>query len=226
MKTVVFSLGGSVINPGQISRSYLASFAALIDKNVNKYKFVIVCGGGALARQYIQACPDLGLTEGEKDQMGILATWMNAKLLQLYLKSHTGPNLPKSIDLLLEQFQKYPVVVCGGFLPAIKTDEDAAIIADLIGAGMIINITDVDGIYDKDPKKHKDAKRIDQMTYNEFFDQFKTMDIGAGSKMPFTLLATKVAERSNIPIIVCSKEIEVLNRVLAGESVGTTIKRT
>ncbi len=220
---ITLSLGGSIINPGQIDVSFLDQFSTAIHQLIPKYKFMIVCGGGKVARDYIGALPK-GLSEGERDYMGIAATWLNAKLLSYYFKEHSAPVLPNTVEELMQQFQHYDIGLSGGFLPAVKTDEDAAIVADLFGSPILINITNVDGIYDKDPRKHSDAKKYDNLTYNEFYEIVSPLSLGAGSNAPFTLIAAKICERSNIRIIICPKDIAKIKDAIEGKNVGTVIQ--
>jgi uridylate kinase len=202
---ITFSLGGSTINPGEIDKKFLKKFSKMIIEYLSEHQFLIVCGGGKVARQYIEALPD-GLTEGERDYMGIAATWLNAQLLTYYFKGHTSPILPNTVKELTKQLQTYDIGLSGGFLPAVKTDEDAAILADLYGSPLLINITDVDGIYDKDPRKFPDAKKFNQLSYSQFYEIVSPLSLGAGSNAPFTLIAAKICERSNIRIIICSRD--------------------
>src|SRR5271169_3182124 len=82
MKEVkVISLGGSLIVPEKIDIPFLKEFKRIINKNKSKYKFIIVCGGGTVARKYISALEDLGLNEKFQDFSGISATRMNARFI-------------------------------------------------------------------------------------------------------------------------------------------------
>ena len=224
MKPVItFSLGGSIINPGQIDVNFLEKFAKVIKELIPQYKFMIVCGGGKVARDYIHALPQ-GLTEGERDYMGIAATWLNAELLTYYFKGVTAAILPKTVEDLMQQLQHFDVGLSGGFLPAVKTDEDAAIVADLFGSPILINVTNVDGIYDKYPKNNPDAKKFLKLSYNEFYEVISPLSLGAGSNAPFTLIAAKICERSNIRIIICPKEIDKIQQAIEGVNTGTVIQ--
>lgn len=223
---IVISLGGSVINPGTIDKPFLKEFTSLIGEMVEKgHKFGIVCGGGAISRQYIAALPER-LAEGQKDMIGIEPTWLNARLIAVYLRELCSQVLPRQFDQLIAQLEQYDVAICGGFLPALKTDEDAAIVADYFGAKSLLNITNVDGVYDRDPTKFPDAKRFDKLTYKEFFDLFWKEGIGAGAKAPFTLIATKIAERAKIPIVVLSNDLDRIRKAIEDPfalNVGTII---
>jgi uridylate kinase len=226
MKPVItLSLGGSIINPGEIDVNFLKEFAKVIQELLPKYKFMIVCGGGKVARDYIHALPQ-GLTEGERDYMGITATWLNAELLSYYFKGFTSPVLPKTVEELRQQMQHFDIGLSGGFLPALKTDEDAAIVADLFASPILVNVTNVDGIYDKDPRKYPDAKKFTELSYREFYEVISPLSLAAGSNAPFTLIAAKICERSNMRIIICPKEIAKIKKAIEGVNVGTTIQNS
>ena len=220
---ITISLGGSIINPGKIDKQFLENFAKMIKESLPKYKFIIVCGGGKVARQYIEGLPT-GLTEGERDYMGIAATWLNAQLLTYYFKGHCSPILPQTMIDMSEQIRQYDVGISGGFLPAVRTDEDAAILADLYGSPMLINVTNVDGIYDKDPQKFSDAQKYSKLTYNQFYEIVSPLSLGAGSNAPFTLIAAKICERSNIRIVVTPKKVLEIKAAIEGKDVGTIIQ--
>jgi len=224
MKSVItLSLGGSIINPGEIDNQFLEEFSTAIKELVPHHKFIIVCGGGKVARQYISGLPS-GLTEGERDYMGIAATWLNAQLLTFYFKGFCSPILPHTVKDLTEQLQEYDIGISGGFLPAVKTDEDAAILADLYGSPILINVTNVDGIYDNDPQQYPGAKKYDRLTYNEFYEIVSPLSLGAGSNAPFTFIAAKISERSNIRIIICDNDVMKIQNAIKGKNVGTTIQ--
>lgn len=223
-ETIVISLGGSVINPGEIDKNFLYEFSNLIKDEVKLgRKFVIVCGGGSVSRKYIGALPE-SISEASKDIIGIIPTWLNAQLLSYYFKDLTPPiiGLP-TFKEVIENQKSYSVALCGGLLPGIKTDEDAAIFADYFNASCLINITNVDGVYNKDPNKFEDAKKYDVLTYKEFFELIGSVSIGAGSNAPFTFFAAKISERSKIPIIVVSKDILSIKKALYDEPIGTKI---
>lgn len=221
--TITISLGGSIINPGEIDNQFLSDFSKMIIKLLPEFKFVIVCGGGKVARQYIKGLPD-GLTEGERDYMGIAATWLNAQLLTYYFKGYCSPILPSTVKDLTKQMQTYDIGLSGGFLPAVKTDEDAAILADLYGSPILINVTNVDGIYDKDPQKHSDAKKYEKLSYKQFYEVVSPLSLGAGSNAPFTLIAAKICQRSNMKIIICPKEVKKIQDAIKGQNVGSIIQ--
>lgn len=224
-EVITISLGGSIINPGTIDRPFLEEFQKLIlsDMNSNPHRrYIIICGGGRVARDYIQASPP-DLPPGQRDLLGIAPTWVNAQLVAAWFHGHAPTSPPQDFYTFVDQIKHYRVLVGGGFLPAIKTDEDAAIIADYFNSPILINVTNVDGVYDKDPRRHPEATKFDHMTYQEFIQFVSPVDAGPGASAPFTLIATKIAERSGCRLLVVSKDIEAIAATLQGQNVGTEI---
>jgi uridylate kinase len=128
------------------------------------------------------------------------------------------------VEDLMQQLAHYDVGLSGGFLPAVKTDEDAAVVADLFGSPILINVTNVDGIYNKDPRIHSDAEKLPKLTYKEFYEIINPLSLDAGSNAPFTLIAAKICERSNMRIIICPKDIDKIEAAINGLNSGTIIQ--
>ena len=222
---ITISLGGSIINPGTIDELFIRQFTELIINNLHDFpnrRIVIICGGGQMARDYIGAAPSL-LPSGQLDKLGIMPTWVNAQLLTAWFHGYAPSTPSQDFYQFVEQITRYRVLIGGGFLPAIKTDEDAAIFADYFGSPFLINITNVDGVYNADPRVDPEAKIIPSMTYNEFFALISSNKVGPGASAPFTLIAAKIAERSNRQILIVSKDIDNIASTLRGENKGTII---
>ena len=225
-KIITISLGGSIINPGEIDKVFLSQFRDAILDHINETgdKFVIICGGGKVARDYIEAGPD-SLPPGQADLLGISATWTNAQLVASWFHGYTPTKPSQEFYRFVNQMDKdeYPILVGGGFLPAIKTDEDAAICADYFNSPYLLNITNVDGVYNADPNKDPKATKFDHLTYTEFIDFIQHEDVGPGASAPFTLVATKIAERSGCRLLIVKKDIQVIKKAIQGRNVGTEI---
>ena len=223
---ITLSLGGSIINPGIIDVQFLKDFRDLILEEIissnDQLRFIIVCGGGVIARQYIEARPP-DLPQGQIDYLGIMPTWVNAQLITAWFHNYCAPIPSQEFNKFLDHVQLYPVTVSGGFLPALKTDEDAAIVADYFGSPYLINITNVNGIYDTDPKKNIHAKKIDFLTYQEFYTMFSEHSIGPGASSPFTIASAKICERSNCRIFVVNKDILAIKKAIHGVCTGTEV---
>lgn len=223
---ITISIGGSIINPGEIDKPFLQEFRNLvidfIEKSKGLKKLIILCGGGATAREYIKAAPP-DLPPGQKDYLGIAPTWINAQLLTAWLHEYCAPIPSQDFRQFLNHVQLFPVAIAGGFLPALKTDEDSAILADYFGSPYLINVTNVDGVYNKDPNMHKEAKKFKYLSYNEFYKMFGGRTTAPGASAPFTEVAVTICERSKMKIFVIGKDINAIKDAIDGKCFGTEI---
>ena len=112
-KVVVLSLGGSLIIPNEIDFKFLKEFKKTILKNTRKYKFVIVCGGGSIARKYISALKMLNINEKLQNFSGISATRMNARFMSYLFNINPEKGIPHKIRQLKKYVRKQDVVFCG-----------------------------------------------------------------------------------------------------------------
>jgi uridylate kinase len=220
MKKVVISLGGSVIVPDKVDNNFLKKFKSLI-KKYPKNKFVIICGGGKLARNLQKEAKKLEkTTDKDLDWLGIYATRINALTLKNVLnikgKIITNPN--DKIEF------KENVLVGGGWKPGFSTDYDAVLIAKNIGADILINMTNVDYVYDKDPKL-KDAKPIKEVKWKEL-RKIVGNKWEPGLNMPFDPIASKEAEKLKMKVIIIGNDLKNLGNVLNGKKFnGTSIQK-
>jgi uridylate kinase len=188
---------------------------------------VIVVGGGNIFRG-LQGS-ERGIERATGDYMGMLATVINALALQDALEKHsvtTRVLSAISMTAICEPFirrravrhlEKGRVVIfaAGTGNPYFSTDTAAALRANEINAEVVLKATKVDGIYDKDPKKHADAKRYTTIPYSEALEKrLKVMDAAA-----FAL-----CQDNKMPIIVFDffKPHNLL-RVVKGETIGTLV---
>ncbi len=209
----VISLGGSVINPGKIDIDFLKKFKEIIIEKSKEHQFIIVCGGGSIAREYISAGREFKLNNYKLDVLGIRATELNAELVSSIL----GVKRSKTIEEL-----SGTISVTNGLFPGITSDFDTAIIAEKVGADVIINISNVKGIYDKDPRKNKDAKLIKKLSIDELIKMANEFELGVGTNFVFDLAAAKIAKRSNIKIIFI-KGVDNLRNILEGKNFEGTV---
>src|SRR3989344_3815474 len=97
MKAMVISLGGSVIIPEEVNYPFLDKFKDTLRKSYPKCKFVIVCGGGSIARKYISALKKEGKPLKEQSMAGIRATRMNARFLMQFFGKEANDTLSKNM---------------------------------------------------------------------------------------------------------------------------------
>ena len=228
MKRVVAAVGGSVLVPA-LEENRLKEWAdTLIRLSTKGIQVLAVVGGGGEARRYINACRALSLDEASSDEIGIMVTRINAALLIGALKEYAYPRVAESYLQAKEFAVSGKIVVMGGVTPGQTTDAVSAVLAEELGASMMIDLTAVDGIYSEDPKKDPNAKKYDRMSPAELISLIMKEKMNAGSNMIIDLVAAKVTERSGIPLVVMDGrdpkilEDALLNGAFSGTIVGET----
>lgn len=231
--TFVLSVGGSVFAPNdqdnRIDIQYLHDFEEFIRKQIaKKRRFFIVCGGGYTARQYRDAAKQAAgrdLTDEDLDWLGIHATRLNAHLFRTIFRDVAYPWILKHFDMVDKNAANSPVVVCGGWKPGWSTDYDAALIAHDYNIHTVINLSNIDQVYDKDPNKFKDAKPIKKMKWEELV-KIVGSKWKPGLNSPFDPIASKLAQKIKLKLIVCNgHDFDNLEKILSGkEYKGTTIE--
>ncbi|MFC1691076.1 UMP kinase [Nanoarchaeota archaeon] len=201
-KTVVLSLGGSIIIPGdKPDHAFLKKFRELILSYVKKgYKFAIVCGGGGLSRRYVEAAKKIRKLDDEAlDWLGISATHLNGFLLRVLFHEHSHHEV-------IHDYSKKPkiskkIVIGCGWKPGRSTDYDAIMIAKHLGAKTVINLSNIEYAYTKDPRKFKNAKKIKKTTWKEF-RKITGNKWSPRLSLPFDPIASKLAQKNKTKVII------------------------
>ena len=225
MRSLVLSIGGSVIAPDLIDSVFLRNISSLLMNLSSTYKLFLVVGGGALARKYIEIGRKLGLDENALDEVGIKATWVNAQLFISLLKN-SNKQIPRAISEAVRLGESYNIVVMGGMNPGRSTDAVAAEVAERVGADKLIIATNVDGVYDKDPNLYSDAKMFDEITIDELIRISGDLQWNkAGKNMVIDGLALQIIKHSKIPTFVINgKKTRNIEDLLKNELfIGTKI---
>ena len=190
------------------------------------FSIAIVVGGGNFWRGKANDF----MERQTSDYIGMLATTMNALALQdafrqidVPVRVETAIEMRKVAEFYLREkcekhLEKGRVVIfgCGTGNPFFSTDTASALRAAEINADILVKATNVDGIYDKDPKKYKDAKLIKETTYNEVLNKkLKVMD----------LTAITLCMEESIPIIVFNiNKPGMLKQALITDDIGSIVK--
>jgi len=216
------SLGGSVIVPKGIDIKFLKNFKEVIEKFIKKnYRFIIYCGGGSLARNYQNsALKILKLNNHDLDWLGIHATRLNAN----FLKSLFGKMAEDFIVIdptSKIRFNK-KILVAAGWKPGWSTDFDAVLLAKNLKVNTIINMSNIDYVYDKDPKKYNDAKKIKKISWKNF-RKITGNKWKAGLNMPFDPIAAKEADNSRLKVIIIGKNLKNFENLLKNKKFEGTI---
>jgi len=223
---VVLSIGGSSINPdGKPDIKFLKEISAILRKS--KHEFGIVTGGGSVARAYATAARELGAGEYDADAVAIIATKQNAHVLIAALGDIAHPNVPRTFERARMHLGKHKVVVMGGTIPGITTDSDSALLAEAVGAKRLVNISNVDAIYEKDPRKNPNAKKYRKLSYDQLISLATESDKRtAGTHFVFDMLACKLIARSKLEthFVSCKNMKDIANAIEGKEHSGTIVR--
>lgn len=220
MKTIVISLGGSVIIKDKLNKKFLLGFRDLISK-IKNYRFVIICGAGGL-KKMMKIETNL-LNKREKDLIGIDATRLNALVVSsmFYDKKQLIPESIKEISLVSKNRR---ITVAGGTEPGHTTDYVSAVIAKKTKACCLINISNVKGVYTKDPNKYKNAELIEKLSLSELYKMFGCIKRSPGQKILFDEKATKFVVKNKIKTYFVGADVKNLERLIKGwKFTGTEI---
>ncbi len=220
MKKVVISVGGSLIYPKVVDTKFLQDLKPVIEKAAKKHKIVIVTGGGFIARDYIHALNNK--TKKEKDTIGVACTRLNARLLSSYIKN-SNKNIPTNMKEIKSMVKRYSVVITGGLSSGTTSDGTTAAIAKELGADIMINLTNVKGLYDKDPRKYKSAKFIPYICHKHFKQMIDKIHEKPGQHFVLDTTAARICKNNKMKVIIM-KGTKNLDKLLTGKKfAGTTI---
>lgn len=220
---IVIKLSGSLFN-FDTQPELIKNYADLLKKINEIYQPIIVTGGGKIARFYINLSRQLGLDESGLDLLGIKVSHLNANLLISGLGEFCYPLTPKNLDEISTSILTNKIIVTGGLYPGQSTNATSALIAERIGAIKFFNATDVEGIFDFDPRKNQSAKMFSSIKVKECINILKIENSMAGTYDLMDLISLKVIERSGLQTFVFKSTIENLNDIiLKGKNIGTEI---
>jgi uridylate kinase len=190
-------------------------------------ELAIVNGGGNIVRGAQMSVRGIGRSTA--DYMGMLATVINALALQDVLEGLGRPTrVLSAVEMrgvaepyirrrAMRHLEKGRVVILAGGSghPFFSTDTTAALRGSEIGAQVLLKGTKVDGVYDKDPKRHKDAQRFEDISFEDVYARrLQVMD----------RTAITMCQENSLPIVVFDMGTRGnLSRLLRGERVGTWI---
>jgi len=225
-QTYILSLGGSLIAPPSgIDWRFLKKFRTLILNEIKKDKrFFIITGGGTTCRIYNQAAKNVtNPLAADLDWMGIQATHLNAYLLKSIFRNHAYDGIIKNPTEHIKT--KRMIVIGGGWRPGWSTDFVATTIAQEYKIKNIINLSNIDYAYDKDPRKFKDAKKIAKTNWKEF-RKLVGDKWSPGLSTPFDPIASRQAKNLKLKVVILNgKKLKNLKKYLNNEKFkGTEIE--
>lgn len=222
-KRYIISLGGSLIVPDEIDVNFLRRFKALIELEVKKGKrFLLITGGGRTSRRYSETAKALGeLNPDDLDWLGIHATRLNGHLLRTVFRKQAYP------EIITNPFDKRKIeakiIIAAGYRPGWSTDYDAVLLARKYQADAVLNLSNIDYVYDKDPRKLRNAKPIKQISWRDF-RKLVGDKWDPGQNAPFDPVASKLAEKLKLRVVIINgKNIANLKNFLAGRKFKGTV---
>ncbi len=218
---VVLSVGGSIVAPDNIDTGFIIGFKKFLLSRPER--FILVIGGGGAARKYQKALKELGIeSQEEMDLVGIAATKLNAQLIKSFFGKNCNNVIVSDPTTKLDFSEKF--LIANGWKPGFSTDFDAVMLANNFGAKRVINLSNIDYVYDKDPRKFPGAKMIDKISW-EGFIKIVGSEWNPGLNAPFDPIASKKAKELGLMVdILNGKKLENLAKCLDNYGfIGTRI---
>jgi len=224
-KTIVMSLGGSLIAPEGIDQNFLKKFKQVILNYTRRgNRVILICGGGNTSRYYQKEAKSISpsISSRDLDWIGIGATRLNAELVSGIF----GDAASESIigDPSKKNKTNKKIIVGAGYLPGSSSDKDAVLAAKAFGAETVINLSNITYVYDKDPKKFKDAKPQKHMDWESFLKLVGSKWV-PGAHVPFDPVASRLAYKWKMELIVMKgSNLSNLSNFLAEKKfIGTSV---
>lgn len=223
-KIIIFSLGGSLVVPkGKIAVNFLKKFRNLILKLLKRgYHIVIIVGGGGTNRYYNKEAQKITLIDNKDlDWLGIASSKLNSELLRVIFSKQAYQKVIDNPNTKIKTNKK--LIIASGWKPGCSTDKDAVLWAKNFGAKKIINLSDINYVYDKDPGKYKDAQPIKKIKWKEFLKIVGTK-WSPRTSSPFGPPASKLAKDLGIEVIVINgKDIKNLENCINNKDFKGTL---
>ena len=220
-KRIVIKLSGKIF--GMDNAKVLKDYAEFLVKISKVCQPIVIAGGGNIARHYISHARSSGADESTLDELGIEISRLNAKLLIYALKNKAYSHPPTTLQEVRHAVDDGLIVVTGGLHPGQSTNGTAALIAEKVQAEQFLNATDVDGVYDKDPNKFKNAKKFRRIELKNLKNMLVHEDSVAGGYDLMDIVALKIIERSKIKTRILKATPKNIENAIKGGNVGTEI---
>lgn len=203
-KTLVISLGGSIIapKPGLIDVAFISKFRKLVIRYQKREqsRVVIVTGGGKLNKKYNSAVKNIVTPEpSDLDWLGIAATRFHAEFLRVIFGRYAHAEVLTNPTLKIETSR--PIICAAGWKPGCSTDKDAVLLAKTFGSKTVLNLTNIDFVYTKDPTKYSDARKITDTSWS-FYRKIIPKKWSPRLSTPFDPVASKLAQHHGLTVVI------------------------
>lgn len=221
----VISLGGSIVVPDTIDTAFLSSFKRMVERRVEEgHRFVIIVGGGKPARLYQDGLKEIGIDDNASlDWVGIAATRMNAELLRLAFGKLAYERVV--IDPTVTPTTDKSVIIGAGWKPGWSTDYVSVVLAHALGAKHVANLSNIDFVYETDPRTNPDAKKFETLPWADYRALIPAIWT-PGFSAPFDPVASAFADEHRIEVAIMNgKNLDNLEQYLDGNTfTGTRIQ--
>ncbi|HUD20074.1 MAG TPA: UMP kinase [Patescibacteria group bacterium] len=226
----VLSLGGSLVVPnGGIDTKFLCDFNAFIRDQISskKRRFFITVGGGGTTRHYQKAASEVRreqVDDIDLDWLGLHATRLNAQLIRTIFRDIADQRVIKHYEVILKIDR--PVAIAAGWKPGWSTDYCAVTICQDYNIPSLINLTNIDHVYDSDPRTNPKAKALKDISWKKYRGMIGDKWV-PGMNAPFDPVASKLAEDLEVTVkILDGKNLRNLASALDDKSFTGTIIHT
>ncbi|MDO8601790.1 MAG: UMP kinase [bacterium] len=218
----IISLGGSLIVPEAVDSAFLKKFRALILSYLKRRQFFIIAGGGHTTRHYQEHGRRVrALSTDELHWIGIHATRLNAHLLRIIFGDKAHREVLHHGEY--EKSATAPIIIGGGGKPGGTTDHMAVKFAHAYGAKEVLNLSNIDTLYDRDPQKYKNAKPIHRISWEEFRKMFPAKTV-PGFHGPFDPVAAKLAQELKLRVVLLGgRNLKNIKNYFDGKSFKGTV---
>lgn len=201
MMDIVISLGGSVIVPEGIDVAFLKEFRGMVlDYAGRGNRVAVIAGGGSTCRKYNSAAKEIADVSAEDlDWMGIQATILNAELVRAIFSGNAYEKVVTNPNSVIKTEKR--IIVGSGWKPGCSSDRDAVLLAKNLGINTVVNLTNIDYVFDKDPKKFSDAQPIKAMSW-ERMQEIVGKKWVPGANLPFDPVATRDARKLGLKVVI------------------------
>lgn len=223
---VTLCFGGSIVVPTAPDVDCVTEIAkALRELRTRGHEVLVVVGGGATSRTYIEAAKKFKAPDVFCDTIGIEVTRLNARLIIAALGELAEQNPATTFDAAIRAMLRGKIPVMGGTVPGHTTDAVAAMLANSSKSELLVFFSDVDGVYTADPKLDPNAKKIETMSARDLVRMTASIKMRPGIKVIVDPVGAKIIEQARIKTLVLGRgEIKRLPQIIEGDShSGTTI---
>jgi len=226
---VVMSIGGSLLfdKNSKPNVDFLKKLNKFVRNHAEKgTRFMLISGGGAICRTYQNAAQSVikDMSNRDLDWLGVHSTRLNGHLLRTIFVDIAHPRMIENYDHKLENWTE-PVVIGAGWKPGWSTDYCAVTLARDNKAKLLINLSNINYVFDSDPRINPNAKPLIETSW-DYIHNLVGDTWTPGMNTPFDPVATQLASEIGLQVVVANGDnFENLEKIFAGNDfTGTVIK--